>query len=167
MKSNAVRMTVAVLLVISNLPISSLAYGYNDTWVQVKIISVGETLTVELKNGRSIKGEKQGATDDTLTVSRMGKDVEFKRTDIYRIYHHWASVSRRPGPRGAAGAALGGLVGLLVFAGLNAGDSGRSFDDQRNYTAATALLIPAGVAAGFFIERALTRPSRELIYEAP
>jgi hypothetical protein len=135
--------------------------------VQVKIISVGETVTVVLKDGRSIKGEKQGATDDGLTVARMGRDVEFKRTDIYRVYHHWANVTQRPGPRGAGGAALGGLIGLLVFAGLNAGDSGRGIDDQRNYTAATALLIPAGVAAGFFIERALTRPSRALIYEAP
>lgn len=167
MKSNTVRLTLAVLLVTCNFPMLSLAHGYNDTWVQVKIISVGETLTVELKDGRSIKGEKQGATDDILTVARIGKDVEFKRGDIYRIYHHWANVSRRPGPRGAAGAAFGGLVGLLVFAGLNAGDSGRGFDEQRRYTRATALLIPAGVAAGFFLERALTRPSRELIYQAP
>jgi hypothetical protein len=135
--------------------------------VQVKIVSVGETLTVVLKDGRSIKGEKQDATDDTLKLARMGKDVEFKRRDIYQVYHHWANVTRRPGPRGVAGAALGGVVGLLLFGVLNAGDSGRSLDDQRNYTAATALLIPAGAAAGFFLERALTRPSRELIYEAP
>ena len=167
MKSKVVPFTLAVLLVISSFPKHSLASSYNDTWIQVKVVSVGETLTVVLRDGRSIKGEKQGATDEILILARMGKDVEFKRADIFRIYHHWTSVSRRPGPRGAAGAALGGLVGLLMFAGLNAGDSGRGFDEQRRYTRATALLIPAGVAAGFFIERALTRPSRELIYQAP
>jgi hypothetical protein len=165
MKSKVTLFALVGLLVISTFPKSSLAS--NDTWVQVKIVSVGETLTVELKDGRSIKGEKQAATDEVLTLARMGRDVEFKRADIVRVYHHWANVTRRPGPRGAAGAALGGLVGLLVFATANAGDSGRRPDEQRRYQVATALLIPAGAITGFFIERAVTRPSRELIYQAP
>ena len=167
MKKRVVPYALVALMVISSFPFGSLAYGYNDTWVQVKIVSVGETLTVELRSGRSIRGEKQATTDDSLTLARMGKDIEIKRADILRIYHHWPNVSQRRGPRGAAGAALGGLVGLLVFAGLNAGDSGRGFEEQRRHTRATALVIPAGIAAGFFLERALTRPSRELIYEAP
>jgi hypothetical protein len=167
MKNKVVPFALAVLIVISGFPTGSLAHGYNDTWVQVKIISVGETLTVELKNGKSIRGEKQATTDESLILARMGKDIEIRRADIFRIYHHWPHVSQRRGPRGAGGAALGGLVGLLVFAGLNAGDSGRGLEEQRRHTRATALLIPAGIAAGFFLERALTRPSRELIYEAP
>ncbi len=166
MKQKIVPCALILSILICTLPMAVFAQIPKDTWVQVKIISVGETLSVELKNGRSLKGEKLGTTDESLTLSSVGKDIEIKRVDIFRIYHY-PQASRRRGPRGAAGATLGGLLGLLVFAGLNAGDSGRTREEQRRYTRATALLIPAGAAAGFFVERAITNPSRELIYEAP
>ena len=64
---------------------------------------------------------------------------------------------------------LGGLAGLLVFGVLNAGDSGRTREEQQRYTRATAMLIPAGEGAGFLIDRGLIdrEPTRELIYDAP
>ena len=167
MKQKIVPCALILSILICTLPTWVFAQIPKDTWVQVKIVSVGETLTVEYKNGKSLKGEKLGTTDESLTLSSVGRDIEIKRVDIFRIYHHWPQASRRRGPRGAAGATLGGLLGLLVFAGLNAGDSGRSREEQRRYTRATALVIPAGAVAGFFVERAITNPSRKLIYEAP
>lgn len=158
---------LAFLVVLYGLPVRVLAQHYGDPWVRVKTIPVGDTLTVKLKNGKSIDGEKQGATDDSLSLLRMGQVVEIKRAEILKIYLHLQDFSDRRGPKGLRGALLGGLAGLVVFGLLNAGDSGRSPDEERQHQQATAMLIPAGAGVGFLIDRVVIdrAPTRDLIYE--
>jgi hypothetical protein len=144
------------------------AQTYGDAWVRVKTVPVGDTLTVKLKNGTSVDGEKQETTDESLSLLRMGQVVVIKRAEILKIHLHLQDFSHRRGPRGLRGALLGGLTGLIVFGLLNVGDSGRSREDQRRHTQATAMLIPAGAGVGFVIDRAVIdrAPTRELIYES-
>ena len=167
MRCKIVPFALALLVVLYALPARAGAQAYGDTWVLVKTVPVGDTLTVKLKNGKSIDGEKQETTDEGLSLLRMGRVVEIKRADIRKVYQHTSDESSRRGPRGMGGAVLGGLAGLLVFAVANAGDSGRTREEQRRHTMATSLLIPAGAVVGFAIDRGISGVlSRDLIYEA-
>jgi hypothetical protein len=167
MRCKIVSFALMLLVVLYASPVRVWAQTYTDPWMRVKSVPVGDTLTVKLKNGKSVDGEKQVATDDSLSLLRMGQVVEIKRAEILKIYLHLQDSSNRRGPRGLSGALLGGLAGLLVFGVLNAGDSGRSGEDQRRYTRATAMLIPAGAGVGFVIDRTVIdrAPACELIYE--
>jgi small nuclear ribonucleoprotein (snRNP)-like protein len=84
----------------------------SDNWDAVTAVAAGEKLVVKLKDGKTIKGEIQTATDQELTMTRKNKSVTAARAQIAQVYQVVGKPAK--GKYTLIGAGIGAAVGAGI-----------------------------------------------------
>ncbi len=78
-------------------------------WTIVELLKKGEKLSVEMKSGKSIKGELTSVSQIGLSISEGGKTTDLSRDDVSRVYQ---LIGRTRGKSALRGAGIGGAIGV-------------------------------------------------------
>lgn len=158
--------TLAVLVVTFTLFINStpaLAQQISSDWSTVTALSSGEKISVELKDGKKMKGTLGAVSDSVLTLDRGSKTTDVSRDSIARVYRREGAAGKSVGKAAAIGAAIGGGTGVGV--GIA---SGGYEDISRGEVAAILGAVGAGIGAGIgaIVGGLGSKEKRVLIYES-
>ena len=93
------------------------------SWESVTSLSQGGELSVKLKDGQTVKGKFDGATDATLTLTGKDGARSLNRADIQAVHQ----VAPKSGGKPALlGAALGAAAGVAAGAGIKGNNPTKS-----------------------------------------
>jgi small nuclear ribonucleoprotein (snRNP)-like protein len=156
----------ATAVLVSSLLLSAVTVAAQDQkndWSRVTAIAAGSKLSVKLRNGKTLNGTLNSATDSglSLTVKNATKDV--KREEVASIHQ---VVNKNSATKAT-------LIGTGIGAGVGAatGAIGASNDDDgfdKIDTAATAGLTVVGAGVGALVGYLIGKGGnkRVLVYEA-
>ncbi len=131
------------------------------TWEAVKGIPSGEKVQINLKSGRTIKGEISSVSDSGITIGLGSKAVTTGRDEVQRVFHAVGKSSRKPVVTGA-------LIGAAVGAGgLAIAVAARGSGETSELAGALLGVTLAGAGIGALIGNAFRRGKKlVLIYES-
>jgi hypothetical protein len=160
---------LGLTVVLSVLPIGQVLILGQDpqrpfgTWENVKAIAPGERLEVQLKSGKTVKGELNSASDAEIILGRGSNAVTIGRPEVQRV----SQVVRKSSNKSI-------LVGALVGAGIAAGGGAiaAAADDtggtEGELGTALAAITLAGAGVGALIGTIFRKKKKlVLIYESP
>jgi hypothetical protein len=156
----AVLFVVAVVLLST---VTATAQAQANNWSRVTSVATGSKLAVKLKNGKTVNGTFNNASDSTLSVMVKNSPVEVKREEVATVYE----VVKKSSATKAT------LIGTGVGAGVGAAAGGiASASDDDGFDkidrAATAGLAVLGAGVGAFVGYLIGRGGnqRVLLYQA-
>jgi len=164
MKSKTLTMAMVVFsLLITLTPATAQQVTTSSDWSSVTSISTGEKLSIELKDGKKLKGRVRAVTDSLATLERDSKTTDVSRDSIARVYRMAGSAGKSVGKAAAIGAAIGGGVGV----GLGIASGGYE-DLGKGEIAAILGGVGAGLGAGIgaIVGGLGSKEKRVLIYES-
>jgi len=156
----------AVLVVVATLLLATvtvMAQDQTNNWSRVTAVAAGTKLSVKLKNGKTVNGTFNNASDSTLSVMVKNSPVEIKRDDVATVHE----VVKKSSATKAT------LIGTGVGAGVGAAAGGIAtakdddgFDKIDHVATAGLAVAGAGVGAlvGYLIGRGGNQ--RVLLYES-
>jgi hypothetical protein len=156
----------AVLVVVATLLLATvtvMAQDQTNNWSRVTAVAAGTKLSVKLKNGKTVNGTFNNASDGTLSVMVKNSPVEIKRDDVATVHE----VVKKSSATKAT------LIGTGVGAGVGAAAGGIAtakdddgFDKIDHVATAGLAVAGAGVGAlvGYLIGRGGNQ--RVLLYES-
>ncbi|HEY8412209.1 MAG TPA: hypothetical protein VIK76_12430 [Pyrinomonadaceae bacterium] len=156
----------AVLVVVATLLLATvtvMAQDQTNNWSRVTAVAAGTKLAVKLKNGKSVNGTFNNASDSTLSVMVKNSPMEIKRDDVATVHE----VVKKSSATKAT------LIGTGVGAGVGAAAGGIAtakdddgFDKIDHVATAGLAVAGAGVGAlvGYLIGRGGNQ--RVLLYES-
>lgn len=156
----AVLFVVAILLLST---VTATAQDQANNWSRVTSMAAGSKLSVKLKNGKTVNGTLNNASDSTLSVMVKNSPVEVKREDVATVYEIVKKSS----------ATKATLIGTGVGAGVGAAAGGIAsakdddgFDKIDRVATAGLAVVGAGVGAlvGYLAGRGGNK--RVLLYQA-
>lgn len=154
-------LSVIALLFAGNVPAQqqeASAQGWNNL-IQ---LAPGAPVRVALAGGRTVRGDLQKVTSDSLTVSENGNQQNLPRTEIGRVQ------LKRKGHRGRnalIGLAIGAGGGLAIGAASDRHDSHEAFNFFPN--AGKVVLTPLGAIVGAAVGAVIPTGGWREIYRAP
>lgn len=151
-----------VIVVILAAPLNGLAQTAPGTWTTVTTLQPLKKLIVELKSGKTLKGEFSSATDSGLTLVRGNKMENVDRTEIRKIYQDGGTSATKST---LIGTAVGGGGGAVLGAAAFGCNSGGFICFSRAEAAGLTAVVGASVGAitGFVIGK--VRHKKTLLYE--
>jgi hypothetical protein len=109
-----------VIVVILAAPLNGQAQNVPATWTTVTALQPPQKLIVELKSGKTVKGEFSSASDSGLTLVRGNKMENIDRTEIRKIYQNGGTSATKSTLIGAAvGGGGGSVLGAAAGGGCN------------------------------------------------
>ena len=130
------------------------------TWEAVKGIPYGEKVEINLKSGKTIKGEISGVSDAGITVGRDSKAVTTGRDEVRRVFHAVGKSSHKPV---VAGAMIGAAVGT---GGLAIAVAARGSGETSELVTGVAVVGLAGAGIGALVGYIFRKREKlTLIYE--
>jgi hypothetical protein len=157
---------LAVLVVVATLllaTVTAMAQDQTNNWSRVTAVGTGTKLAVKLKNGKTVNGTFNNASDSTLSVMVKNSPVEIKRDDVATVHE----VVKKSSATKAT------LIGTGVGAGVGAAAGGiASAKDDDGFDkidhVATAGLAVAGAGVGALVGYLIGRGGnqRVLLYES-
>src|SRR6185369_4573612 len=156
----------AVLVVVATLLLATvtvMAQDQTNNWSRVTAVAAGTKLSVKLKNGKTVNGTFNNASDSTLSVMVKNSPREIKRDDVDTVHE----VVKKSSATKAT------LIGTGVGAGVGAAAGGIAtakdddgFDKIDHVATAGLAVAGAGVGAlvGYLIGRGGNQ--RVLLYES-
>lgn len=156
----------ATLVLLSSLLLSAVTIAAQDQkndWSKVIAIAAGSKISVKLRNGKTLNGTLNSASDSGLSLTVKNATKEVKRDEVASIHQ---VVNKNSATKAT-------LIGTGIGAGVGAatGAIGASNDDDgfdKIDSAATAGLTVVGAAVGalvgYFVGRSGNK--RVLVYEA-
>jgi len=162
MKSRALALTMVVFMLMGVAPVMAQTTASSD-WSTVTAISAGEKISVELKDGKKMKGRLRSVNDSMLTLDRGSKTSDVTRDSIARVYRMAGAVGRSVGRAAAIGAGIGGGIGVGI--GIA---SGGYEDLSRGEVAAIAggVLGAIGAGIGAVIGGLGSKEKKVLVYQS-
>jgi small nuclear ribonucleoprotein (snRNP)-like protein len=157
----------ATLVLVSSLLLSAVTVAAQDqknNWSRVTALATGTRLSVKLRNGKTLNGTLNSASDSGLSLTVKNASQDVKRDEVASIHE---IVKKKSAAKAALigsgiGAGVGAATGAIGDAQNDAG-FGEGIED-----AATPALAVAGAAVGalvgYFVGRSGNK--RVLIYEA-
>jgi len=156
----------AVLVVVATLLLATvtvMAQDQMNNWSRVTAVAAGTKLAVKLKNGKTVNGTFNNASDSTLSVMVKNSPMEIKRDDVATVHE----VVKKSSATKAT------LIGTGVGAGVGAAAGGiASAKDDDGFDkidhVATAGLAVAGAGVGALVGYLIGRGGnqRVLLYES-
>lgn len=156
----------ASLVLVSSLLLSAVTVAAQDqknAWSRVTAIATGAKLSVKLRNGKTLNGTLNSASDSGLSLTVKNASQDVKRDEVASVYE---VVNKKSATKAT-------LIGTGVGAGVGAatGAIGASNDDDgfdKIDTAATAGLTVVGAGVGALVGYLIGRSGnkRVLIYQA-
>ena len=156
----------AVLVVVATLLLATvtvMAQDQTNNWSRVTAVAAGTKLAVKLKNGKTVNGTFNNASDRTLSVMVKNSPVEIKRDDVATVHEvvKKSSATKATLIGTAVGAGVGAAAGGIATAKDDDG-----FDKIDHVATAGLAVAGAGVGAlvGYLIGRGGNQ--RVLLYES-
>lgn len=144
MKSRMLALTMVVFMLLMGVtPVLAQQTTATSDWSAVTASSTDEKISVELKDGKKMKGRLRSVTDSMLTLDRGSKTSDVTRDSIARVYRMAGAVGRSVGRAAAIGAGIGGGIGVGI--GIA---SGGYEDLSRGEVAAIAGGVMGAIGAG-------------------
>ena len=153
-----------VLLSLFLLSTVTLAAQQNlSDWSQLNSVAAGSSLSVELRNGKTINGKLSSVADSLLTLTVKNAPMEIKREDVFRVHQKIKKSAKKSTLLGLAiGAGAGGVIGLAADASSDSGFL--EVFDNAAAGAITAIGAGAGALTGYLVGR--SKGKKVLIYQA-
>lgn len=157
--------TTAIILVLAALlakpqvvPAQETPAPIKGSWEALKAVPPGDELTVELRNGQTVKGRLSSVSDTSLTLAQGKKTTDASRADVLKVHRVISKSAKR-----ATLIGLGIGAGIGLTASVVAAKSGPGEGDA-DLGALIAGTIGAGVGAlaGYIVG---SRRHQMLIYE--
>jgi small nuclear ribonucleoprotein (snRNP)-like protein len=159
------RLAISIIL-LSSFLLSSLTLAAQDNisdWAHLNSVTAGSKLSVELKNGMTVKGKLRSVSDASLTLTVKNAPMELRREDILTVHQIVKKSASKATLIGlGVGAGAGAAIGIAGDASSN--DNGFEKIDNVAAGAVTVLGAAAGALTGFLIGRGSSK--RVLIYQA-
>jgi len=160
----------ATLVLVGSLMLSAVTVAgaknnpQRNDWSKVTALTAGSKLAVKLRNGKTVNGTLNNASDAGLSLAAKNGPIDVKRDDVVSIHE---VVKKRSAAKAALiGTGIGAGVGAATGAiGDASNDDG--FAEGIDSIATAALTVAgAGVGAlvGYFVGRSGNK--RVLVYEA-
>jgi len=156
----------AVLVVVATLLLATvtvMAQDQTNNWSRVTAVAAGTKLSVKLKNGKTVNGTFNNASDSTLSVMVKNSPMEIKRDDVATVHEvvKKSSATKATLIGTAVGAGVGAAAGGIATAKDDDG-----FDKIDHVATAGLAVAGAGVGAlvGYLIGRGGNQ--RVLLYES-
>ncbi len=83
-----------------------------DNWAAIQAVTAGQKLVVKLKDGKTVKGEFNTATEQELTITRKSQSVTQRRELIAQVYQVVGKPAK--GKYALIGAGLGAAAGAAI-----------------------------------------------------
>jgi hypothetical protein len=112
-KAMALTMVLSIFLM-SITPATAQQASASTDWSAVTAISPGEKVSIELKDGKKVKGRLRSVTDSMVSIDRGSKPGDFSRDTVARVYRMAGAAGRSVGRAAAIGAAIGGGIGIGI-----------------------------------------------------
>jgi len=164
MKSKTLTLCMVVATLLMNLtPAMAQQVTAASDWSAVTAIAPGEKLSIELKDGKKMKGRLRTVSDSVVTLERDSKTSDVSRDSISRVYRIVGSAGKSVGKAAAIGAGIGGGIGI----GLGIASGGYE-DIGRGEIAAVLGAVGAGLGAGIgaIVGGLGSKEKRVLIFES-
>jgi hypothetical protein len=159
---SVVSCVVAILLVVPLLSIDGFAQSATTTWSGVTSLQPGQKVSIELKNGKKVKGKFGSASETSITISRGKNTEDVTRADIRKVFReNGGSVGKST----LVGAGIGGGAGAILGVSTGGCDNSGWFCITRGQAAAVVGIMGATVGALTGLVVGLLRKNRTLIYE--
>jgi small nuclear ribonucleoprotein (snRNP)-like protein len=140
-----------------------MAQDQTNNWSRVTAVAAGTKLSVKLKNGKTVNGTFNNASDSTLSVMVKNSPMEIKRDDVATVHEvvKKSSATKATLIGTAVGAGVGAAAGGIATAKDDDG-----FDKIDHVATAGLAVAGAGVGAlvGYLIGRGGNQ--RVLLYES-
>jgi hypothetical protein len=154
------------IILLSSFLLSTLTVSAQDdisNWSRVSSLTAGSKLSVELKNGKTVKGKLTDVTDSLLTLTVKNAPMEVKREDVLRVHE---IVKKSAAKSTLIGLGVGAGVGAAVGIAGDASSDGGSLEGIDNVAAGAVTVIGAatGAITGFLIGKSSSK--RVIIYQA-
>ena len=154
---------VAFTVLVSVTPALAQQGNASSDWSTVMAISPGEKLSIELKDGKKIKGRLRTVSDSMLTLDRDSKTSDLSRDSISRVYRLVGSAGKSVGKAAAIGAGIG------AGAGVGVGIASGGYETlSRGEVAGILGLVGAGIGAGIgaIVGGLGSKETRVLVYQS-
>lgn len=164
MKSKTLALLMVVFTLLMNLtPTMAQQVTASSDWSAVTAISPGVKLSIELKDGKKVKGRLRTVSDSMVTLERENKTSDVSRDSISRVYRMAGSAGKSVGKAAAIGAGIGGGVGV----GLGIASGGYE-DLSKGEIAGILGAVGAGIGAGIgaIVGGLGSKEKRVLVYES-
>jgi hypothetical protein len=164
MKFRALALTMVVFIFLMSVaPLMAQQTTATSDWSAVTAISPGEKVSIELKDGKKVKGRLRSVTDSMVSIDRGSKPGDFSRDSVARVYRMAGAVGRSVGRAAAIGAGIGGGIGVGI--GIA---SGGYEDLSRGEAAAIAggILGAIGAGIGAVIGGLGSKEKKVLVYQS-
>jgi hypothetical protein len=144
---------------------NSQAKSHND-WTMLQRLTRGDKVAIELKTGKTIKGEFDQSTDVALTISADNRTISIDRNDVKKVNRiSGSSVAKSTLTGTAVGAAAGATTGAALGDNCDRSSSfGPCFSRGVVAMVGAVLFAIPGAVVGLVI--GLHGRHHELIYEA-
>jgi len=143
---------------------NSQAKSHND-WVMLQRLTRGDKVAIQLKTGKTIKGEFDSSTDAALTIAVDNRTRSIDRNDVKKVNRiSGSSVAKSTLTGTAVGAAAGATTGAAIGDNCDRSSLGPCFGRGVVALVGAVLFAIPGAAVGLVI--GLHGRHRELIYEA-
>jgi hypothetical protein len=137
--------------------------SHND-WMVLQRLTRGDKLAIQLKTGKTIKGEFDSSTDAALMISAETGTKSIDRNDVKRVKRiSGSSVAKSTLTGTAVGAAAGATTGAAIGDNCDRPTFGPCFSRGVVAVAGAVLFAIPGAVVGLVI--GLHGRHRELIYE--
>ena len=138
--------------------------SHND-WMMLQRLTRGDKIAIELKTGKTIKGEFDQSTDAALTISADNQTRSIDRNDVTKVNRiSGSSVAKSTLTGTAVGAAAGATTGAALGDNCDRSSFGPCFSRGVVAMVGAVLFAIPGAVVGLVI--GLHGRHRELIYEA-
>ncbi|MBC8030585.1 MAG: hypothetical protein H7Z16_10780 [Pyrinomonadaceae bacterium] len=164
MKSKTLALLMVVFTFLLSLPTAmAQQVSVSSDWSVVTAISPGEKVSIELKDGKKIKGRLRTVSDSMVTLDRGSKTSDHSRDSISKVYRMSGSAGKSVGKAAAIGAGIGGGIGV----GLGVASGGYE-DLSRGEVAAIAggVLGVIGAGIGAIVGGLGSKEKRVLVYQS-
>jgi small nuclear ribonucleoprotein (snRNP)-like protein len=163
--SRTKQLAISIVL-LSSFLLSSLTLAAQDNtsdWSRLNSVTAGSKLSVELKNGKTVKGKLSNVSDALLTLTVKNAPMELRREDVLSVHQ---IVKKGATKSALIGLGVGAGAGAVIGVAGDASSSSGGFEKIDNVAAAavTVLGAAAGALTGFLIGRGSSK--RVLIYQA-
>ena len=131
-----------------------------NNWTAVTTVPSGQSVVIELRTGKKVKGKFGSASETSVTLVHGTKTEDINRSDIRK-------VSRESGGSAGKSTLIGTAIGGGAGAGLGAAAGGcdqSCFIDRGELTAAFGV-AGAGIGAVLGLVVGKARQKKTLIYE--
>jgi hypothetical protein len=132
-----------IFLTHAPLAIAQETTGENE-WAAIRSVPIGDKLVIEMKDGKTIKGQFKGVSNRIVTLSRNQTTMELDLINVQKVYRE---VGRSRVKSTFIGAGVGAAAGAAIGVGATVGNEANRREGFHILAGVVLGTIGAGIGA--------------------